>query len=512
MKFNQTLTAFFLIFYSLTTFAQVKTESQFAKKKANYLQDRKALKQQDSLIAFDASIVLNTEEKRAENKLSKLRDEMLKAYKDNHYFPPATYFYRWEKHMEESQLFDILKRMPKGGIHHLHPVTMQDYDWIVERAAKEKNCYVYWEEDKDGFVKGQLAFYKKGKQPTGFYNTKELATKDPQFKDELLDLLTFDNNISLDSTDIWMEFEKTFQRTGKFYKYQPVFKDYFRVAIRNMIKDGLQHLELREGLFSTLYDLEHPSNYYTPDSTIQYWIDLESEVKQSHPEFSIKIIHTFLRFFDEKRVWEDLELAFQLRKKYPNMIKGYDLVAEEDAGNSSIFFLDNWLKMDSLKTVYGIDLPLYLHDGESNWVSNDNLYDAVLLNSKRIGHGFNLFRYPSLIQKVKENDICVEVNPLSNQILGYISDLRMHPATYFMNQGVQISISPDDPGVFSYTGVTPDYWSIYLAWELDFQALKKLICNSIIYSSLNKEEKEVSLKALGKKWVTWIDHINYELN
>ncbi|WP_020533986.1 hypothetical protein [Flexithrix dorotheae] len=512
MRIPLTIISCSLFFHALSANGQMKKNQSLDKKKATYLNARKALEQQDSLMAFDASIVLTQEEQNAEEKLGRLRNKMLKDYRENHYFPPASYFYRWEKHMEESQLFDLLKKMPKGGIHHLHPVTMQDYDWIVERAAREENCYVYWEVDNNSFVKGQLGFFKHGQQPTGFYPTKELATKNPQFKTELLDLLTFDNSISNDSTDIWMEFEKTFQRTGKFYKYQPIFKEYFRVAIKNMIKDGLQHLELREGLSFTLYDLEHPEGYYTPDTTIQYWKDLENEFKQEIPEFSIKIIHTFLRFFEKEKVWQDMELAFQLRKKYPEMIKGYDLVAEEDAGNTSIYFLDNWLKMDSLQMVYGVDLPLYLHDGESNWISNDNLYDAVLLNSKRIGHGFNLFRYPALIQKVKENNICVEVNPLSNQILGYISDLRMHPATYFMNQGVQISISPDDPGVFSYTGVTPDYWAIYLAWELDFQALKKLVWNSIIYSSLNEKEKEMSLKALEKKWAEWIDYVNSELN
>ena len=34
------------------------------------------------------------------------------------------------------------------------------------------------------------------------------------------------------------------------------------------------------------------------------------------------------------------------------------------------------------------EMPCYFHAGETHDRNNENLYDAVLLNSKRIGHGF----------------------------------------------------------------------------------------------------------------------------
>ena len=71
---------------------------------------------------------------------------------------------------------------------------------------------------------------------------------------------------------------------------------------------------------------------------------------------------------------------------------------------------------DSLQQVYGVDMPLCLHDGESNSQSVQNMYDALLLNSKRIGHGFNIMNFPKAVELAKEKDVCIEVNPLSNQI------------------------------------------------------------------------------------------------
>jgi adenosine deaminase CECR1 len=84
----------------------------------------------------------------------------------------------------------------------------------------------------------------------------------------------------------------------------------------------------------------------------------------------------------------------------------------------------------------------------------------------------------------------------------------MHPAHAWIKRGIQISISPDDPALFDYTGVTPDYWSICLAWELDLQALKKLSMNGILYSLLSEDEKQQALRAWEDRWQRFVAHAN----
>ncbi len=501
---NSSLAIVALVFFNQNLFAQSIGDLS----KEAYLKKREALKVQDSLLAFDAQIQLSKEEKKASEMLKALQIEMIDAYKANNYFPPEHNFYEWRDHMYQTKLFEILRKMPKGGIHHIHPVTMQNYQWIVEEAVNEENCYVYWGEDNEKYVKGQLHFYKEEDAPEGFKKAKTLHERIPRFKEILLDILTFDASSYQEDFKTWQEFEKTFQCVAGFYRYKPMFKKFYLKAIQNMIDDGVFHIELRAIPRAGLYDLDQNIAENTEEETILLWKDLEKSIQEKEPNFSLKIIYTFLRFFDQETVFEEIEKAFALRSNYPETIKGFDLVAEEDAGNSTLFFLDNWLKMNDLEKKYSTDLPLYLHDGESVWPGSDNLYDALILKSKRIGHGFNLFRFPSLQQKIKENQVCIEVNPLSNQILDYIDDLRIHPAVYYMNQGIQISISPDDPGVFDYEGVTPDYWTAFLAWGLDLQALKKLVYNSIEYGSLDKQEKRKALKHLDNTWAEWIAWLN----
>ena len=55
----------------------------------------------------------------------------------------------------------------------------------------------------------------------------------------------------------------------------------------------------------------------------------------------------------------------------------------------------------------------------SDWIGldvNDNLIDAMLLNTTRIGHGFAAAKNPVVLQYIMENNVALEVNPISNQV------------------------------------------------------------------------------------------------
>ena len=135
-------------------------------------------------------------------------------------------------------------------------------------------------------------------------------------------------------------------------------------------------------------------------------------------------------------------------------------------------------------------MPCFFHAGETHQKDITNMHDAVLLNSKRMGHGFQLSLFPNLIKEVISRDICIEACPLSNMVLGYTLDLRNHPVRYLLHHGVQVSISSDDPGFFNYQGVTLDYAYVALAWELDLMDLKQLSLNGIKYSSVTDAVKK----------------------
>lgn len=480
--------------------------SDTARQEQDYLQQRSDLIKRNELRRFDSDVVLNAEEQKLNGQLISLRKEMTDRYLKAAYFPPSEPFFKSKEKIEETTLYKLFRMMPKGGIQHLHSGAGVDFRWLIKRAQTAPDCYVYWGGKNAEYVKGQLHFYKKSEVPEGFIPTSE-ALSTEKSREVLLKLLTLDQETVTDSTNIWVEFENIFSRINGFFHYQPMFKEYLRSVVDTLAVDGVQHTEIRMIFYGGLYDLDHSneSGYYNGEAMAELLNELIAEVKEVRPDFSMKFIYTHLRFLSKEAVFSELVNAYKLRKKYPDLIRGFDLVANEDNGNSTLYFLENWERMDSLQQVYGVDMPLYLHDGESDWASVENLYDAYLLNSRRIGHGFNLMHFPALMEDIKAADICIEVSPLSNQILGYIEDLRLHPASYLLKNGVQISINSDDPGIFDYNGLSYDFWSICLAWELDLKAIKKLAMNSLIYSSLSEQEKKVALAQWQKKWDQFVE-------
>lgn len=173
----------------------------------------------------------------------------------------------------------------------------------------------------------------------------------------------------------------------------------------------------------------------------------------------------------------------KMRKTRPDLFVNFDMVGEEDTLNQISQYLDSILSFRTeLEKEQGVDIPFKFHAGETLDPNNTNLYDAILLNTRRIGHGFQIIHHPSLLKHVIDNQVCLEVSLISNQLLGYVRDLRNHPVRTFISLGVPVVICSDDPALFRYSSLSYDYIMLMLAFELKIGDLKKLILNSIEYA------------------------------
>ena len=72
------------------------------------------------------------------------------------------------------------------------------------------------------------------------------------------------------------------------------------------------------------------------------------------------------------------------------------------------------------------ELDIHFHFSKSDrikydipdWIGldvNENLTDALLLNSTSIGHGYAVAKDPVVLESIKKNDIALEINPISGQ-------------------------------------------------------------------------------------------------
>ena len=488
----------YLVFISLIGISCSSYKSQ-----NDYLSHRNKLIYKHEKQSFSHDVTLSVQENHLNDLMSNMQLEALARYRETHYFPPARNFYGSKEHVESTKLFKLLTSMPKGGALHIHTSAMGNLDWIIDRAISTPDMYVYWSEDipED---KGILHAYNEQAVPPGYVSADKLLGDDDN-RSEFKRYFLFDQSVDRDSVDIWGRFEGVFKRIDGFVNYEDIFEDYLVHGFTLLADDGVQHVELRMPFTNLLYSTRHEDRRRDIDELVGIFRKALQRVREDHPDFTMKIIHANLRFRSNELIASDMKAILDLRQSYPDLLVGYDLVAEEDAGHTTLYHLESFLALEKLNKKATYPLDLYLHDGESNWVDNQNLYDAVMLGSKRIGHGFNLFRYPELMDIIKKDNVCIEVNPISNQVLGYIRDLRLHPAYTYLSEGIDISISSDDPMIFDYEGLSYDYWHVYMAWQLDLKDLKQLSRNGIKHAALTEAEKDVALKKWERRWHLFIN-------
>jgi aminodeoxyfutalosine deaminase len=90
------------------------------------------------------------------------------------------------------------------------------------------------------------------------------------------------------------------------------------------------------------------------------------------------------------------------------------------------------------------------HAGETT--GPETVWDAVrLLGAERIGHGTSAAGDPALLEHLAETGIVLEVCPTSNIATRAVATLAEHPLRAFVDAGVTVTISSDDPPMFGTT-------------------------------------------------------------
>ncbi len=446
-----------------------------------YMKAREQLRQAELAMRIGAGLELTPAEKEADRRLMLLKQEEIKRTRE--YFPAAQSFLKSKTRrlIDQSPILEVMRRMPKGGVLHAHGVAMGDYRWLVKRATYLEDCYIFQgreESPRNGAMR--IASEPPGDGWRLVSDLRKAADNVEEFDEELYRSITLGEE-DLGQPDIWAEFRKCFIRSSGLIRSE-VYDDFCRKLLRDMIAENVQYIETRSDVGSQ---------------------EILEEIQRDHPEFRLKYIFSAPRSDSRERLAARLARALDVREENPSFMIGFDLVEEEDETHTNLDFINELLTARREAERRGTTLPFYLHSGESNWPENENVLDAILLDSKRIGHGLALFKHPLLMQRVKERGIAIEVCPVSNQVLGYVADLRNHPAVLYINSGLPVVVCPDDPGIWKAT-FSHDFYAAFMAWGLDLRCLKQLAMNSLLYSAMTPEEKEEALRFWREKWEMFI--------
>jgi adenosine deaminase CECR1 len=218
--------------------------------------------------------------------------------------------------------------------------------------------------------------------------------------------------------------------------------------------------------------------------------------------WGLTTIWTALRGWPTRLIVENMDSCIMTKMAYPHLIAGFDLVGPEDLGRPLADLLPElfWFRKQCAQE--GVNLPFFFHAGETLGDGTDtdnNIFDAILLGTRRIGHGFSLFKHPLLIDMVKEKRILIESCPISNEVLRLCGSVTAHPLPALLARGVVCSLCNDDPAMLGQdtAGMSHDFWQALQGWQnLGLAGLGSLAENSVRWAAFEDQDQAEWMKGI----------------
>lgn len=456
-----------------------------------YETERHALVKLDEQQLLGNGDNLTVTETKVEKMLFTLREELIDKF-----FDPPLSQRNWRDIsdiVKSTTLYKLLETFPKGASLHVHGFCNNRF--MISLGTYLPTCYVDLRSNSKSF-----GFFQYSDTPvSGWTNTVEArssSTNVQAFDDMLWNFTQFwTPPFSMNETIMWNVFNVAIYRSASLINLPVLMNDCLMDMFNRLELHGVHHLELRIPL-----NIELINN-------ITYILGKYNSLKQSSLTIRYIIEHT-RGSATSNDVYPTMQKTLQVMQNN-SLITGFDLVGEEDMGLTLHDYAPEFVKIRNYAHFNNFTyLPFVFHCAETDNVTHasSNTFDAILLNSIRLGHALGLRNHPAMMRIVRKLNIGLEICPISNQLLRYFADIRTHPASQYIAKGMPVTLNSDDPDIYGYDSPvpTPDYFMAFLSWDLGISALKEIAENSIITSTLDyatKQQKLVEYQSLYNKWI-----------
>lgn len=443
--------------------------------------------------------------------------------------------YKAELDKEDNKLMTAFRRLPKCGLLHVHSAAALSVEGLIDLLKKwgGKGIYIQLEGPQQGMM-----VYESEKEHLASPKPLQAFIEDDG-EETLKQWLTIGRHT--DRVDyIWDEFNRIFARTSSLFADRDFYYQYHYRFFLECLHDRIDYVELRCGFqnftdsskdgildqYSDFLDVLLKAKNAAKDEYLR--TKKEDEWELPYGELNLGVILCARRDKDAQKETDkvalmkkvDTAIAWKLGN-YNELIKGFDFVSEEDRGKTSytyyqdIFYgtvMDGYGKgskeekeFTKLREQYKIAnlcrldlIELMLHAGESLWIEQENILDAKIASKSRIGHGFQLLAYPGVLWEYMSEPYdgmprgpVLEVCPISNQMLRYFPDIRNHYALILMKMGVPCVLANDDPQILGNSGLSYDFWEIYMASDGGLMLVKGLVFTAFIFQYQDRINKQL---------------------
>ncbi|HBM16811.1 MAG TPA: adenosine deaminase [Lentisphaeria bacterium] len=176
---------------------------------------------------------------------------------------------------------------------------------------------------------------------------------------------------------------------------------------------------------------------------------------------------------------------------------GHGVIGYDFAGADIGFPLSNHPKTLSLLKYHHI--PLTVYAGEAAGI--DAIIEALDIGAMRIGHACTIFNNDNqslieeTLQRIKNEQVHIEINISSNIAIGSVVDFASHPVKKLFDRGINLALNTDDRLLLNNT-LSGEYYTLTENYGLGLKDIMKMNNNAMQSSFAAKDIKDAILRKL----------------
>lgn len=250
-------------------------------------------------------------------------------------------------------------------------------------------------------------------------------------------------------------------------------EDYELAAWRmaqHLAEQGVVHAEVYISV-GVIYHWRNPD----PDCFDPIFAGLERARVRAENELGLTLywILDAVRHFPLDEAEKVFRKAAQLHASHPSVV-GIGLGGDERRCGSEPY-------RDMYARAKDAGLRLTNHAGETT--GPEDIWEALSVGSERIGHALSAVADPKLMDHLRQQGTCLELNPTSNVRTGVCPSFREHPLRQYFEAGLLVTINSDDPAFFG-SDLAGEYALAHSEQGFSRDELRELAANSIRASFL----------------------------
>ena len=250
-------------------------------------------------------------------------------------------------------------------------------------------------------------------------------------------------------------------------------EDYELAAWRmaqHLAEQGVVHAEVYISV-GVIYHWRNPD----PDCFDAIFAGLERARVRAETELGVTLywILDAVRHFPLDEAEMVFRKAAQLRARHSSLI-GIGLGGDERRCGS-----EPYREMYACARKAGLHLTN--HAGETT--GPEAIWEAISIGSERLGHALSAIDDPKLMDHLKAQSTCLELNPTSNVRTGVCPSFAAHPLRQYFDAGLLVTLNSDDPAFFG-SDVANEFLLAHTEQGFSRDELRELAANSITASFL----------------------------